>query len=284
MWKTLLSMFRRDNLAKGFLVLFLILTVWRLVLLVIEPNSEEVTKSVLFWAASYQIIAFIGGILGLSIAKSWGGVRSVIGRSAMAFSVGLLFQTFGQSVFSFYNLVLEVEIPYPSIADIGYFGSIIFYIYGVVQLAKASGTRISLHSYYNQAFAILFPVLILLASYFIFLRSYEFEWEFPLKISLDFGYPLGQAFYVSLALLTYLLSKKVLGGIMRYGILVILVALVIQYLADFNFLFQANNGTWINGGYGDYIYLLAYFVMVMGLLQLRSNYKMLTTETNDRSS
>lgn len=275
MWKTLWSLYKKDNLAKLIVLLLFVLTTWRVVLLVIQGVSE-VSHADLIWAASYQLVALIGGVSGLYISRYWGGIKSVVGRSIMAFSIGLLLQTFGQSMFSFYNLVLEVEIPYPSIADVGYFGSIIFYIYGVFQLAKASGTKLSLKSYSSQALSILLPVLVLAASYFMFLRSYEFDWQAPVKIFLDFGYPLGQAFCVSLALLTYLLSKKVLGGFMRYGILLMLIGMAAQYIADFNFLFQANNGTWVNAGYGDYLYLIAYFMISIGLLQLRATYRMIT--------
>ena len=43
-----------------------------------------------------------------------------------------------------------------------------------------------------------------------------------------------------------------------------------QYLADYNFLFQNSRGTWYNGGYGDYLYLLAYFLMSIGIIQLKT--------------
>ena len=104
----------------------------------------------------------------------------------------------------------------------------------------------------------------------MFLQKYEFDWGQPLKIFLDFGYPFGQAIYVSLALLTYTLSKSVLGGIMKKKILFILFAFLMQYVADYNFLFQSSRGTWANGGYGDFLYFLAYFLMTLGLLNLQN--------------
>ena len=112
----------------------------------------------------------------------------------------------------------------------------------------------------------------LIFSYFFFLRDYQFDWSNPLKIFLDFGYPLGQAIYVSIAILTYVLSKGVLGGVMKPKILFLVFALIIQYLADYNFLLQAANSTWQNGGYGDLIYLIAYLLMALSLLQLKVKY------------
>ncbi|MEK6883904.1 MAG: hypothetical protein AABY22_30015 [Nanoarchaeota archaeon] len=215
-------------------------------------------------------MALFGAIFGSIISKSWGGFKSIVGRTIAFFSIGLFLQVFGQSVFSFYNLVLEVEIPYPSLADIGYFFSIPFYIFGVVLLGKASGAGLSFKSMGRKLQAILIPILALGLSYFIFLKGYEFDWSSPLRIFLDFGYPFGQAIYVSLALLVFLLSINFLGGMMRPKVLLILFALIVQYAADYNFLYQAYKGTWLNGGYGDYIYLLSYFLMTIALLNLGS--------------
>lgn len=244
-----------------FIVLSVLMIWWIIVNLF---SASEIQK--LTWAASYQIVAIVGGLFGLFICQAWGSFRSVMGRSILAFSLGLLFQVFGQSAFSFYNLVLQIEIPYPSIADVGFFGSIPFYIYGIMLIAKASGLSVTLKSFRNKAQAVLIPLIMVIISYLLFLKNYEFDWSEPLKVFLDFGYPMGQAIYISIALLTFLLSKNVLGGIMRPRILFLLLALLIQYVADFNFLYQVIQETWENGSYGDLLYLIAYASLTLGLL------------------
>lgn len=222
----------------------------------------------LIWGASYQVIAALGAVFGFIASFRWGGLQSALGRSIFFFALGLTFQVFGQSTFSYYNLVAEVDIPYPSIADIGYFGSIPLYIYATFLLLRVSGGVLGLKSYANKAIAVVLPLVMLGFSYYFFLNGYEFDWSAPLNVFLDFGYPLGQAIYVSLALLTYVLSKKYLGGTMKNSILTILFGLVVQYIADYNFLFQAYRETWVNGGYGDFLYLIAYLVMTFGLINL----------------
>ncbi len=57
---------------------------------------------------------------------------------------------------------------------------------------------------------------------------------------------------------------------MRDKILFIVVAFMLQYIAEFNFLFQNSRGTWINGGYGDLLYFIAYLAMALGIFQLRT--------------
>ena len=245
--------------------LFIVLTIWWACIFFF-PVSE---KTKLIWAASYQLIALWGGILGLVVvSRLWGGMKSIMGRAVIYFSLGLLFQVIGQSVFSFYTTILQVDIPYPSLADIGFFGSIPFYIYGIVLLGKAAKVSISLKSFENKIQALVIPLVVILISYASFLKNYEIDFSNKIRIFLDFGYPIGQAIYISIAILVYIFSKKTLGGIMKDKIFLILGALAVQYAADYNFLYQNLNGTWVNGGYGDYIYLVSYFLMALALMRL----------------
>lgn len=245
--------------------IFSVLTLWWVLLFFFMANKE----GRLLWAASYQAIALWGGILGLFVvSRIWGGMKSIMGRTVIYFSLGLLLQVFGQSIFSFYNIVLKIDIPYPSLADLGFFGSIPFYIYGIILLGKASKVSISLKSFESRMWAILIPLVVLLISYASFLQNYEVDFSSKLRIFLDFSYPIGQAIYISIAILVYIFSRKILGGIMKDKILLILAALAVQYAADYNFLYQNLNQTWTNGGYGDYIYLVSYFLMALALVRL----------------
>ncbi|MGI9118326.1 MAG: hypothetical protein ACR2IQ_02160 [Minisyncoccia bacterium] len=249
------------------IICFLLLSVWWFISYFIFKDYNN-----LIWGACYQIIAIIGGISGLVFSKHWGGFKSVLGKSIIFLSIGLLLKDFGQSVFSFYNLVLQIDIPYPSLSDLGFFGSIPFYIYGTILLSKASGGPRSLKTFGNKSLAVVIPFAMLLFSYFFFLQHYVFDLSNPINILLDFGYTIGQAIYVSFDVLTYILSKKFLGGVMKNTVLLVLCGLVIQYIADYNFLFEAYHQTWINGGYGDYLYLVAYFIMAISLVRIGSTF------------
>lgn len=249
-----------------FVVFAALTTAWAM--LMPFDASDSLIHSKYIWGALYQVIAFIGGVYGLVMSRKWGGWKSFLGRSVMLFSLGLIFQCVGQSVYSYYNLVAHIEAPYPSLGDLGYFGSVIFYILGVLALARVSGVRISMKSFNEKFQAILLPLILLVSSYFIFLQGYEFDWSNKLKVFLDFGYPLGQAFYVSIAILTLILSRKFLGGFLKKPIWIFLLALIVQYISDFNFLFQANNGTWKVAGYGDFLYMFSYLCMATSIIYL----------------
>lgn len=231
-----------------------------------EPEND-------FFTLLYPLLALFGGVVGLNAAWSWGGFKSYLGKSLIFFSLGLLFQFLGQALYAYYIYIAGIEVPYPSWGDVGYFGSILWYSAGIVMLGKVIGLKFSVHSLRRRLLAILLPLAMLLASYCLFLDAYDFDWSAPLTVLLDFGYPFGQAIYVSLALLVFILTNQVLGGMMRGPALLLMFALVFQYLSDFMFLYQAHNGSWYVGGPNDYLYLAAYLLMTIGLIYVGGVFK-----------
>ncbi len=247
--------------------IFLFFSLWWMYLQLYVPIQNIGYQ---FFGATYGMMALYGSLFTTVVAKKWGGLNSQMGKSIIFFALGLAAQEFGQLAYSFYTYYLHVEIPYPSIGDVGYFGSIPLYILGVFFLAKVAGVNIGLRTFVNKMQAIFLPIIMLILSYIFFLKDYSADWSKPLTIFLDFGYPFGQAIYISLATLTFLLSINILGGKMRGKILLILLALLIQYVADYMFLYQAHQGKIYAGSFNDYLYLLAYFIMTIGLLQLNN--------------
>lgn len=265
----MLSTVRKSVGAGIALLLFLLLSLWFLINPIFIPTSYKIRFFGDF-PSIYGMVALWGAICGIVISRKWGGTKSLMGRAILVFALGLLAQEFGQMVYAYFSFYKQIDVPYPSLGDLGYFGSIPLYIYGTVLLAQASGINISLKNFKAQLQAVLIPLALLIFSYYFFLKGYEFDWSNPLKIFLDFGYPFGQATYISLVLLTYLLSRNVLGGMMKNKVLFILFALLVQYLADFTFLYQSSRATWQVGGINDYMYLVAYFLMTLGLLQFNT--------------
>ena len=219
------------------------------------------------WAASYQILAFIGGIVGIFYSRLWGGYKSYVGRGVLFLAIGLLFQCFGQSVYSYFIFYQHITIPYPSLGDVGFFGSVIMYIGATTQIARACGVTLKA-SFSKKINIFILPVILLVISYFIFLKGYVFDWSNPVKIFLDFGYPLGEAIYVSIALMAILLSRQLLGGIMKKPLMFMIVAFLFQYASDFTFLYQSNNGTWRAGGVNDLMYSISYLLMSLSIVYM----------------
>ena len=254
------------------ILIFIGFTIWWLYLR--QFDSDVTRNGRQLWGATYQILAFYGAIVGLLISKKWGGYKSQLGRVALAFSAGLFLQCFGQTYSSYYVYHFAVESPpYPAIGDIGFFGSVLAYIYAVVLLSKISGVKTTLKQVHNKIFAFIIPCVILASSYFFFLKGYEFDWSSPTQIVLDFGYPFGQAFYVSIAILALVMSRNILGGIMRKSILLLIFALLFQYFSDVMFLYEAIRGSWYVGNINDYLYASSYFILFLSLVKLGSTFE-----------
>ena len=259
--KNLIALFKIKE-AQAVFLLFGIFFGWWLWLM---PYSTDMQRQV--WSALYQVLAWFGCAVGIAAFRSLGGFKSPLAKAILGFSLGLLFQSFGQTGYSYYILFRHIAVPYPSWADAGFFGSIPFYCYGILQLAKVSVVGgLSLKSLSHKIQAFLIPSGILALSYYVFLKGYIFDWSDPAKIFLDFGYPLGEAVYISIAILTFVQSRKILGGVMKGPATFLIMALMFQYISDYTFLYQANRGLWRTAGTGDFMYTISYLLMSLGII------------------
>lgn len=233
---------------------------------------------------SYWVLPLLCGVAGISAARRWGGLSSIFGKAVTFLSIGLLAQTFGQVVYTYYALVQQVEAPYPSIGDIGFFGAVIAYILGAYYLAKTVNARTLLSTKLLSRLVVIgLPIVMLGVSYTIFLNGYDYSTASLVTTLLDFGYPLGQSIYVAIAVIAFMASKNMLGGIMRKNILLVIGALITQYVADFLFLFSFSRGEYIPGGLTDLVYLLAYLAMGVALISLIDTYSRILEKTKQRT-
>lgn len=214
----------------------------------------------------YGLIALYGGILGLIIAHRWGGINSLMGGVLLSFSCGLISQFLGQIFYIYYIYVLGIEDPYPSVGDLFFTFSIGFYLVGTIYLVKVAGAHFTLQSLKGKMQASLIPLLVLIVSYWFFLKDIEYDWSKPVKVFLDFVYPFGQALYIAVALIVFLFSKNILGGVMKTPILLLIVALFSQYISDFIFTYLTYKDKWYVGGVDDYLFFLSYTFMTFSIL------------------
>ncbi|HAZ29250.1 TPA: hypothetical protein DCY43_00650 [candidate division WWE3 bacterium] len=243
--------------------LFLLFSLWWLYDYL---TGTTLSFGLVMYSNTYFLMAFFAGLYGLVISRKWGSVKSHLGKTMMFLSLGLLAQVFGQLSYSYLTYVMGIEVPYPSIGDLGYFGSIPLYIFGVLALMKVVKTGNAGMSKDSKVVSVLAPAAMLFICYIVFLNNRVFTFEEPLKSFLDFGYPLFQSLYVSLALVALYAATKGMGGILRTRVLLLLFALVVQFIADFVFLYRADRGLVYPGGPTDYLYLIAYFVMALAII------------------
>lgn len=242
-----------------------------------KPSDSFETQ---LFTVTYGLIALCGGFGGLYISSKFGGIKSFLGRATVSFSLGLLFQEIGQLLYSYYIYILKIELPYPSVGDLFFYGTIPLYIYGAYMLFKiVVPFRSFITNWYYYVVSTVVPLGLLGLSYLLFLKDYTFDSSSLFTSILDFGVPLGQIVYISIALLTYFFSVKALGGALKRGIVLVILALLCQYVADFTFLWQANSGTWYPGNTNDATFMLAYFVMSVALLDINNAIRSIKSST-----
>ncbi len=262
-----LTILLKSKLTYVLVVFYLVILFWWIKIFL---SGVKVSDENYLFGLVYAFIALIGGINGLFVSKIWGGYKSLVGKSIIFLSLGLLSYCFGQVAWSYYNLVLRVEVPYPSVADFGYFSAILFYIGGMYAFAKASGAKVTFNKLKGKLIAFIIPTGMLIISYFLFLQHISPDFSDPIKTFLDFGTPIGYAIVISMALTAYFLTKGVLGGNMKNRILYIISALIVQNITDNTFLYQAGAGTYYNAGINDLMFATSFTIMSLGLIIFKS--------------
>lgn len=262
----MLSSIFKSKLTYILLIFYLLLLAWWIQIFI---SGSKTGNENYYFNFVYAFVAFIGGINGLIISRKWGGFRSYIGRGIIFFSLGLLGEWFGETAWSYYNIVAHIQVPYPSIADAGYFSIIPLYSLGILSFAKAAGTTFTLRSVYGKLILCIIPVIMLTISYFLYLKNLQFDTTQPLTTFLNYGYPIGEAITISFALLTYGLSKGILGGKMKSKVLFIIFALCVQYITDSTFLYTAAINTYYNASAVDMMYTTSFLTMSLALIALK---------------
>lgn len=223
----------------------------------------------LLYSFATAVLAFVGGILGLLVSRHWGGRKSAVGKAVLLMSLGTVSWGLGNFVWSFYNFVLHQDVPYPSLADVGYALAVPLWTIGVFYLSKATGAKFSLRKFRGRVLVIILPIIAAILSYyflFVIARGSSIEVKGGLlKIFLDFYYPVGDWIILTVSFLLFGLSLKYLGGRFRWPVFITLAGFVIMFSADFSFSYTTTVNTYFNGSFPDLLFAIAMFVMSFGI-------------------
>ncbi len=228
------------------------------------------TEANYWYQFAFGLIPLFGGIMGMVNAKKWGSLKSNVGRAIFFISAGVTAWGIGQMFWSvYYNIILKVEIPYPSLADVGYILAIPFWAIGIINLSKATGAHVSIKRIKGKVLLFVIPVVAMLISYYL-LFVLARGGSIPLdggatKLFFDFAYPFGDLIILTFALLIYGLSFNYLGGEYKYPIICIIVGFIIMYIADFSFSYVTTNMTYYNGHWVDIMFPTAMAFLTFGI-------------------
>lgn len=255
-------------LKKSWLTYFILVAYVGVLVWFLQIRSSGSENNYLFnW--SYGLIALVSAVYSWRIAsKYWGGFKSTMGKLIIFLGIGLFSQWVGLQIWTYYNVIAKVEVPYPSLADIGYFGLVPAYVLAAIMLAKVTGVRFSLRSLMGKFILLAIPIASLVAAFFMFVRNVGFEDSSPLQIFFDLAYPIGEVIPAAIALVVLLSTGGIMGGRMRPRMYLLILAFSVQFFTEYFFLYRSGQGTYINGGVVDFMYATSYAVMGLSLAAL----------------
>ena len=245
---------------------YLLIIIWWVLLFFSGQKNTINNYSFVF---VYGLLPFIGGIFGILEAKKWGLFSSTLGKALFFLSLGLITWSGGETIWSYYNLVLHIEIPYPSWADASFIASWPFWTLGVVYLSFATGVKFGLKKMHGKLLLFFIPIISILSSYYLLVTvarqgSLEIAGG-PIKIFFDLAYPVWDVVILTLVLLVYGLSFKFLGGRFKWPVIIILIGFIINYLADFSFSYTTTIESYFNGNWVDLLFATAMFILSFGI-------------------
>ena len=215
------------------------------------------------------VLPVTGALFGYFNSNRWGGLSSSLGRSIFFLSSGLLTWGVGTLVFAYYNIALQVAVPYPSIADLFYILSWPLWAFAMVNLSAATGVKFALKDLSGKISLLVIPIFIALISYYLLIvigRGGALDLTGGMvKVFFDLAYPIGDVVILTIATLIYGLSLKFLGGMYKIPIVIILLGFSFNYFADFFFSFTTTNETYFVGNWVDLIFTAAMFLLSTGV-------------------
>lgn len=216
----------------------------------------------------YTFAPFIGGSVGIFRSKSWGFLKTNIGKAVFFISVGLFLWGSGNLVWAYYNFFLNTSIPYPSLADLFYFPGYFLWFIAIIYLARATGMKFSLIQSKNRFYLFIVPFFIMTFSYYFLLvvikRNFS-STEF-LKTVLDLYYPSIDIINLTVASIILILSVNFFGGKYKFSLFCILSGFISMYIADFTLAYTTSVNTYYNASVSDLFFTFATFLLTWGTL------------------
>lgn len=218
---------------------------------------------------TYGVTALLGAVLGLVMARKWGGFKSKFGGAISFFALGMGLQFLGQFIYTLYYLIGNIEAAFPSVGDIPYMLSNVFYIVAVWKLLSVlCYPRKFYKPLWVVAVAVVGTGAVLYAMTVGFLQIAATDDRGVIYQILNIAYPLVQSIYFFLGLIALLQSRLLVGAKMFQAVSLMTVALLVQFVADFIFLYKSYHETWQPAGTSDLLYLLAYALMGISIIMI----------------
>lgn len=206
-------------------------------------------------SGSLTILAFLA-------IRHW-GFRGKFGLVHAGLFVGFFLWFLGDTTWTIYETVLQVSIPYPSIADVFYLAAYIPIAIGIVQFLWTFRSALNRRSAF---IALGVGLLFLGLTYAFLIGPLLMSSEAFLTKSFDVGYPVLDSMAVVLAVFMFFVFR---GGKMAHAWVWISLGLLLSVLADISFSLGTLQGWYYSGHPIELIQFSGYLCFALGLDEQR---------------
>ena len=225
-----------------------------------------------YFTDAYWIIPILGGALGLFLSKNWGGLKSMMGKTFAFYSFALFSEGLGLLIYSLYFRISGKELAYPSVGDFIFLVGVLSFSLGAWwALRVTTPTRKQLIKPWWHFLVAL--VALSVVFYFVwhgFLYEGINDDRGGLTVAFNVLYPTTQLIYLALCLLSILKVRKASGGRFFKPAFTLLLGMFLLYTADYLFLRQSYEETWVAAGTSDILYIVSYTVIIQSLVYFDS--------------
>lgn len=239
---------------------FAVLLIWSGILFF---TGQKTTEWNYLFNALNALLFFSVGIVALFGVRLH-GFQSAVGKELLSIALSMFSFSLGLFVWCYFNIILKVATPYPSLADLFLVLYIPFLGYGIVNLLRAFGM------FYSTRILVETIVIFGLTSILIFFigNPPDLSVAVPLlQKSLNIFYLLGDAFLISLGYMLIRLTKGRIHGSFFY----LVGALFAMAGADLIFAYRTGTETYWNGDIADVLYALSGFLFSIGVTKIVSS-------------
>jgi hypothetical protein len=246
------------SLIAGLSITFLLIMWWGFWL---ETQASKTTTWNFLFNVGYGLIYLFGAIIGAFGAVRV-GLRKAPGMALLFLGLSLFSQALGLFTWAYYNLVLHVNIPSPSLGDV-------FLLVFFLPLVIASFVFL-LNTFKNvgSIFSVLLALITFLVSIgviFGIIERPDISSNHPLIQNLiSVSYPFVDCILLSFS--AFLIS--VASSQFRTAFLIIVAGFIVQVAADLTYAVRVGQGVYWNGDIADKLYATAAFVLGLGVMNL----------------
>jgi hypothetical protein len=196
-------------------------------------------------------------VSGVSLERYWRKAKGRFPIVWLYFTCGLFLWFIGEAVWAGYTLILGVELPYPSAADIFWIAGYIPFFIALHLYVKLFGRALTRKNVATVMAVTVTLTVVVAATLLAPILGAE---EDLVAIAMDFAYPILDLSLLSVALLGLIIFWK---GKLGKSWLLINAAIVMDVCADILFSYTTAQGTYYSGHMLDLLFDFSYLFFLM---------------------